>query len=326
MEQNLDWRPDPSRQNRDQSEAPVPQPPNNLSPEQWDIEHGNPSYTYLESSGPVEIRYINVEKGNGLFTKRDVTLGDIILEEKPLFRVCSVPEIYSKDIYAVWKALSLEKLDVWRQLAMVREPAKFREWAKELGFDPSEEAGVEAASVIAKFTTNRFRGLGYACVGVRASRINHSCVPNATSFYDSLNSYLIIRAAKNIQAGEEVTLSYVQPMQERARRMQLLLDNHKIMCKCPACPMIPPEGGYAAETEWRRSRLHELQVSCKTQSTAFIFPLTSKHEIQNTVPLDPKDEIAKYSEMIDLLKEEPSMVYEQFEVYAWSPINPQDLC
>lgn len=66
------------------------------------------------------------------------------------------------------------------------------------------------------------------------SLINHSCVPNAISYV--VGRRMVVRAAKSISEGEEVTLSYLGPQglrllpyrQEELRRFEF-------KCRCPRC-------------------------------------------------------------------------------------------
>eukprot|EP00798_Chlamydomonas_sp_ICE-L_P013516 gene13516-19381_t len=47
-----------------------------------------------------------------------------------------------------------------------------------------------------------------AVLCVRMSRVNHSCTPNATHWMDEVNGVKILTADKDIQAGEEITITY----------------------------------------------------------------------------------------------------------------------
>ena len=43
------------------------------------------------------------------------------------------------------------------------------------------------------------------------ARINHDCVPNARKFFDS-DMRMVVVASRDLQPGEEVTLSYTPPL------------------------------------------------------------------------------------------------------------------
>jgi len=71
----------------------------------------------------------------------------------------------------------------------------------------------EEYSVEDKFQQNSFSGDpkldgGKSFVGLRSSRVNHSCRPNASMSYDRNARVLIISSIQEIQPGEEILISY----------------------------------------------------------------------------------------------------------------------
>ncbi len=64
-----------------------------------------------------------------------------------------------------------------------------------------------------KFRLNAFNGSssredGKHYVGVRLSRLNHSCHPNADHVYDDVACVAILFAQRDIQPGEEICIDY----------------------------------------------------------------------------------------------------------------------
>merc|ERR1719343_376024 len=80
-----------------------------------------------------------------------------------------------------------------------------------------------------------------------AAHFNHSCAPNATM--ESNRSTLLVRAASEIRAGEEVFLSYLpvelleRPGQDRRARLQ---GGRGFECRCQRCLDEAARGGDVA--------------------------------------------------------------------------------
>ncbi|KAK3291929.1 uncharacterized protein B0H64DRAFT_242893 [Chaetomium fimeti] len=76
---------------------------------------------------------------------------------------------------------------------------------------------------------------------LNAARINHSCIPNAEPKLSTDDEDKVLRANRDIEAGEEITASYIVHIQPRKARQKLLsLDGWDFTCKCPACDTSHP--------------------------------------------------------------------------------------
>lgn len=70
------------------------------------------------------------------------------------------------------------------------------------------------------------------------SAANHSCLPNAEIVYRHNNSTLSLRALRDIEAGEEICISYVDECtlsSSRHSRQKELRENYLFNCNCPKC-------------------------------------------------------------------------------------------
>lgn len=70
------------------------------------------------------------------------------------------------------------------------------------------------------------------------SKANHSCSPNAQSFFPYSNHVVVLKALKDIQPGEEICISYIDECQlERSRhtRQAILKENYLFVCNCDKC-------------------------------------------------------------------------------------------
>ena len=79
-----------------------------------------------------------------------------------------------------------------------------------------------------------------AAVYPTASMINHSCRPNCVQHFSGRN--ITIRAIGRVEAGEEVTMSYIDVIQGVEERRDELLRGYLFRCECNTCveeSMIP---------------------------------------------------------------------------------------
>ena len=90
------------------------------------------------------------------------------------------------------------------------------------------------------FKTNAC-GTGDGKVGVypTIARINHSCAPNA-HYYPIPGPAMVLRAVKKISVGDEVTISYIDPLQRTSfstteNRRKILKEEFGFYCDCPVC-------------------------------------------------------------------------------------------
>ena len=105
--------------------------------------------------------------------------------------------------------------------------------------------------------TNAFELLPYespspAGLFLNASRLNHSCVPNADHYFTSSSGYKTVFANRALRAGEEITISYIDHTQPRARRARNLKRAWGFECRCPACDECHSESVVSAHEEFLR--------------------------------------------------------------------------
>ncbi|PBK71606.1 SET domain-containing protein [Armillaria solidipes] len=79
------------------------------------------------------------------------------------------------------------------------------------------------------------RRLGrYSSVGKDLSRVNHSCSPNAAKKFRMSTFSMQLRAARDIEEGEEITTAYTDNLEPAAERARQLL-SRGIDCTCRPC-------------------------------------------------------------------------------------------
>lgn len=87
------------------------------------------------------------------------------------------------------------------------------------------------------------------------SRFNHSCLPNATYNWQIKMQKETVYATRDIAAGEEILVSYVDAYDLPEKRAWTL-KNYGFACQCRAC--VDDGSGFAAASRHRRWRLGEL--------------------------------------------------------------------
>lgn len=70
-------------------------------------------------------------------------------------------------------------------------------------------------------------------VFLATSMFNHSCVANA--HFQFLGDHCLIVAVKDIKAGEEVTISYMMPIEPYEQRVATMKDHFGFECDCRLC-------------------------------------------------------------------------------------------
>jgi hypothetical protein len=115
---------------------------------------------------------------------------------------------------------------------------------------PSEE---DRSSLMTIFRSNAYN-TGSSKVGIfpKIARINHSCRPNSGNYWSVKNEQRVIFAARDIEEGEEITVSYIpllKSIQERHSRLR----QYGFTCDCAACQ--------SSESSMRRERIEGMMDS-----------------------------------------------------------------
>ncbi|KAK3295620.1 uncharacterized protein B0H64DRAFT_322698 [Chaetomium fimeti] len=88
------------------------------------------------------------------------------------------------------------------------------------------------------------------------ARMNHDCRPSAEYRYTPPHLAQVVVAARDILPGEELTLSYINPLMVRARRVGRLKKNWGFECGCALCAL---EGARRRAADGRVERIAEVR-------------------------------------------------------------------
>ena len=248
----------------------------NLAPTGHNVEASAP-YTIKSSPG----------KGLGMFTTKDIAKGTRILAEKPFFSLTEEAVVSESDPYA--------PNDVSK--AFDRLPAS--EKLKYLGLHCPERP--DCSLILSIYEANCFEMGSGTCICLDASRINHSCMPNAYYSWNSSIERVTLHAVKDIAEGEEITISYCSAYHTLEERKHEL-EPYVFTCRCPACQT---DTDFGIGSQVRRQQMLNLNEEIADYQHD---PPTARAEYGH------RDEQSAILRLINLIDEE-GLIYEKSLVY-----------
>ena len=175
-------------------------------------------------------------KGLGWIALREIKASTLIYKEKPQFVTPSDSDsnVSASDLmmsfYAMTENDQKEFLELHNRYLDLNSLDDFdKKWYFDCknaieGIEgvPYSEKNL-ALKVICIQSTNGFLGRFKAQggVGIKISRINHSCCPNSQHYEEG--DEMEIRAMTKILKGQEITISYLEPMKNFKKRQELCL-------------------------------------------------------------------------------------------------------
>ena len=135
-----------------------------------------------------------------------------------------------------------------------------------------------------------------------ASRLNHSCVPNAYFAWNWKSKTLTVHALATIPRGDEILADYrvMNYPKTGAERRQELSDDYHFVCNCPACQ---PNTAFTAASEGRRTQMRDLEQQIKDDK-------------RSTVPDVRNQRLANIKKFTLLLQQEGLVYPQQADMYA----------
>ncbi|CAG8961367.1 hypothetical protein HYFRA_00013828 [Hymenoscyphus fraxineus] len=80
-----------------------------------------------------------------------------------------------------------------------------------------------------------FGGEEHSIIIPETARMNHDCRPNSMYYFDPETLIHYTQAARTINAGEEVTITYIDPLQSREDRQKAITYSWGFQCTCSHC-------------------------------------------------------------------------------------------
>ncbi|KAJ4391886.1 SET domain-containing protein 5 [Gnomoniopsis smithogilvyi] len=96
------------------------------------------------------------------------------------------------------------------------------------------------------------------------SRFNHDCRPNADYWFDPETLVQHVYATRTIVPGEEISLTYMDPIRPRAKRQQKLHNVWGFKCSCSLCTQRPE---LTAASDQRIKQIKKIRKQLEVYST-----------------------------------------------------------
>jgi hypothetical protein len=194
----------------------------------------------IESVGRLYTTKAIAGKGKGLVAATKILKGTRILSEAPMFRV---PRDNS-DIEALERIVAKEV-----ECLNKDQQHTFFDLANIYGNAHSRPLGIARTNILPLGSKASSGGLF-----PEASRINHSCRHNSQNTWNENIGRLTIHALRDIEEGEEITITYLTITSEYADRQRFLKEKFKFDCKCELCSLP------RAQQKRSDARLREIQT------------------------------------------------------------------
>lgn len=184
-------------------------------------------------------------KGNGFVAVCRIPRGTRIIAESPIFKMsgsaASLQEI-EDEVLNCLETVSIDDRKAFYALHNAHEK--------------------ESGTVVGITQTNGLPlGSGaYPKGGIflESSRINHSCVGNAQNSWNRNLDQITIHACRDIEQGEEITISYLGETATFASRQQALKTAFRFTCTCRTCSLPLKERGESDERLAEIGRLEKM--------------------------------------------------------------------
>ncbi|KAI0438720.1 heterokaryon incompatibility protein-domain-containing protein [Xylaria telfairii] len=182
-------------------------------------------------------------KGKGLVATEKIFKGTRILSEEPIITIAS-------------NGMNSEQLQlsIYQQVASLSEHQQ-RAFLSMHNIHPYENA---AGQYLGIFKTNSLPAEAVGDKGaifLEACRINHACDNNAQKSWNENIKRHTVHALRDIDKGEEITITYLGPLKNRKTRQKTLQERFGFTCLCRLCS-LPPE--QSQESDRRLEEIHRL--------------------------------------------------------------------
>jgi SET domain len=182
-------------------------------------------------------------KGKGLVAIEKISKGTRILSEEPII---AIPR----------NGMNSERLQIsiYQQVATLSEHQQ-RAFLSMHNIHPYRDA---AERYLGIFQTNSLPAEAVGDKGaifLEACRINHACDNNAQKSWNEKIKRHTVHALRDINKGEEITITYLAPLKNRKARQKALQERFGFTCLCRLCS-LPPE--QSQESDRRLEEIHRL--------------------------------------------------------------------
>lgn len=198
--------------------------------------------TQSTANSPMYALQDAVGKGKGLFATEKISKGTRILSEEAVITLSEQvsSERLGTSIRQQVDALSEHQRQAFLSMHNIHPYKNTTEQC--LGIFRTNSLPAEAVG-------------GKGGIFLEACRINHACDNNAQKNWNDTIKRHTVHALRDIDKGEEITLTYLSPLKNRKTRQKILLERFGFICLCRLCS-LPPE--QSQESDRRLEEIHRL--------------------------------------------------------------------
>ncbi|KUJ08751.1 SET domain-containing protein [Mollisia scopiformis] len=186
-------------------------------------------------------------RGMGLIANRTIERGDLIKSHPAI-------AIFHNDAVTKGHALYPTHYAPLMHLAINQLPPPTRSlFLAMAAHNVTEEPYIER--IYTNTFGEDFNNQEHSIVIPETARLNHDCRPNAMYYFDPRTLVHYTHAARRIYAGEEITITYVDPLQTRLKRRAAIKRSWGFECSCSLCSQGVQ---FVRESNRRIVRINEL--------------------------------------------------------------------
>ena len=190
-------------------------------------------------------------KGFGWIALQDIKGGTLIYEEKPQFTFCGDrnPLDVMNSFYAMSENDQKEFLELhnkYLDLKFLPDQSQqhYFDWEKVTeSFVRKRQAEGHVPidsnlllKIICILNTNQFGNANDFVVGIKVSRLNHSCIPNSHRYEEEGEmGKSKVRATEKILKGQEITIDYAMFSMNNVKERQKICHEFGFICTCELC-------------------------------------------------------------------------------------------
>jgi hypothetical protein len=182
-------------------------------------------------------------KGKGLVAIKKIFKGTRILSEEPIITIPG-------------NKLNIEQLQIYiyRQVATLSKHQQ-RAFLSMHNIHPYKDAAEQYLGIVRTNSLPAEADGDKGAIFVEACRINHACDNNAQKSWNEKIKRHTVHALRDIDKGEEITITYLGPLKNRTARQKALQERFGFTCLCHLCS-LPPE--QSQDSDRRLEEIHRL--------------------------------------------------------------------
>lgn len=181
-------------------------------------------------------------KGLGVIASRQIRTGELIIGERPAMILPERMECLHQRTLDQVHFMIFDQMPFVNQLALSalsstgdEHPIVSKIWNNEICLELGNTSEQDASPYT------------YSAVYPTISRCNHDCAPNSRWHFDAASFTLNLCAVREIEADEQITVSYIHHLTPRADRVAKLKEKWGFQCDCTACTWGSSEAQTASD-------------------------------------------------------------------------------